>query len=183
MTAETTVHSGPYGLLAEFDTAGELVRAARAARATGYEKIEGYSPFPVEELSEALGQKPSKLPALIFLGGLAGILGGLGLMVWAEVISYPKIVGGKPFFSWPMFVPIMFECTVLGASLTAVVAMLALNGYPMPYHPLFNVERFARASRDGFFLCVEADDPKFRPGETAQFLRGLGAREVMEVPQ
>jgi hypothetical protein len=183
MTTENSVPSGPYGLLAEFADAGELVRAARAARDQGYEKIEGYTPFPVEELSEALGQKPSKLPALVFLGGLTGILAGLGLMVWAEVISYPKIIGGKPFFSWPMFVPIMFECTVLGASLTAVVAMLALNGYPQPYHPLFNVERFARVTRDGFFLCVEADDPKFRTHETADFLRGLGAREVTEVPQ
>jgi hypothetical protein len=172
-----------YGLLAEFDSPADLLRAANAAREEGYRRMEAYSPFPIEDLPDALGQRPTKLPLVVFVGGLIGGLAGYGLAYWAEVIGYPKNIGGRPFHSWPAFIPVTFECTILGASLSAVFGMLGLNGLPMPYHPLFNVPRFTRATRDGFFLCIQARDPKYRPEVTFLFLKGLGAREVTEVPQ
>jgi hypothetical protein len=176
-------HLPPYGLLAEFDSPAELLRASKAAFAEGYRKMEAYSPFPVEDLADALGQRPSKLPLVVLLGGILGGLLGYGLQYYAEVIGYPKNIAGRPFHSWPAFVPVTFECTVLGASLAAVLGMLALNGLPMPYHPLFHVPSFARATRDGFFLSIKADDPKFDVAATTNFLRGLGPRDVQEVPQ
>jgi hypothetical protein len=170
-----------YGLLAEFDGPTELVAAIHRAREAGYRRMEAYTPFPVEEVVEALHQAPSKLPLLVFLGGLAGGVGGF-VMQWYAAGSYPIIVSGKPWFSWPMFIPITFELTILCAALTAVLGMLALNGLPMPYHPLFNVERFALASRDRFFLCIRAVDAKFNLDQTRRFLEGLQPREVTEVP-
>jgi hypothetical protein len=175
----------PYGLLAEFDSAQALVAAAARARDAGYRRTEAYSPFPVEGLTEALGQHPTRLPLVVLLGGIIGGLGGFVLQWYTSGWSYPFNVGGRPagLGSWPSFIPVTFECTVLGAALSAVFGMLGLNGLPMPYHPLFHVERFALASRDHFFLSIRAIDPKFDLVETRRFLESLGAREVTEVPQ
>jgi molybdopterin-containing oxidoreductase family membrane subunit len=173
----------PYGLVAEFESAADLVRAAAAARDAGYRRMDAYSPFPIEDLTDALGQRPAKLPLVVLLGGILGGLGGYFLQYYTSVHTYPLNVGGRPFNSWPMFIPVTFECTVLGAALAAVFGMLGLNGLPMPYHPLFHIEQFARASRDRFFLCIRAADPRFDLAVTRQFLEGLHPREVTEVPQ
>lgn len=170
-----------YGVMAEFDTPRELVAAARAAREAGFTRMDAYSPFPIHEMDDALGIKRSILSYLIFGGGILGCLGGFGLLYWTHVIDYPLNVGGKPFLSFPLFIPIMFECTVLLAALTAVIGMLALNGLPQPHHPVFNAPRFALASRDKFFLAIESSDPKFDYDETTDFLRNLNAREVFDV--
>ena len=170
-----------YGLMAEFDTATAVVRAAKRAYAAGYRKINGYSPYPIEELSEAIGFHKTILPWLIFAGGLIGGLSGYMLMFITATIDYPIIVGGKPMHSWPAYIPITFECTVLGAALTAVVGMLLLNGLPQPYHPVFNVERFKLASREKFFLVVEAKDPRYDYAETRGFLESLKPAEVFDV--
>jgi hypothetical protein len=172
-----------YGLLAEFEDAEALVHAAHKAHEAGYRKMDAYSPFPIEELTEALGLRPTRLPWLVFLGGLVGALAGYGLQYYASVIAYPLNVGGKPDHSWPAFIPVTFEVTILVASLTAVLAMLGLNGLPQPYHPCFHIERFAHATRDAFFLAIESADPQFDLKATREFLQSLGPREVHEVPQ
>ncbi|MFL5242911.1 MAG: DUF3341 domain-containing protein [Gemmataceae bacterium] len=171
-----------YGLLAEFDDPTALVGAARAAREAGYRQCDAYSPFPIEELTEALGMRHTKLPLLILLGGIVGCLGGYFMQYYAAVISYPINVAGRPLHSWPMFIPVTFELTILLAAVTAVLGMLALNGLPMPYHPLFNVPRFALASRDRFFFCIQAIDPKFDDSLTKQFLAEFQPVSVEEVP-
>ena len=172
---------GPYGLMAEFDDAKALVVATEIAHAEGYRRMDAYSPFPIEELNDALGAHPSGLPLIVLIGGLTGCIGGFLLQYWAAVIAYPVNVGGRPFNSWPAFIPVTFECTILAASLAAVFGMLALNSLPMPYHPVFNVPRFALASRDRFFLCIEARDRKFDLVETRAFLETLKPREVSAV--
>jgi hypothetical protein len=189
-----------YGLAAEFDTPTALVQAANKAREAGYTWMDGYSPFPIEELHHALGMKPTRLPLIIFIGGLIGALTGyllqcyatgtlaqwlhaLGFTSLAAQTGYPLNIGGRPLHSWPMFIPVTFEMTILFASLTAVLAMLGLNGLPQPYHPLFHLERFAMASRDRFFLCIEARDPLFDLERTTAFLRTLEPRAVEEVPR
>src|SRR5436190_7636884 len=172
---------GIYGLLAEFDDAQALVAAAHQAHHEGYRRMDAYSPFPIEELHEALGAPPSRLPLIVLIGGIVGCVGGYLLQYWAASIAYPLNIGGKPFNSWPMFIPITFECTILAAALSAVLGMLALNGLPMPYHPVFNVPRFALASRNRFFLCIEARDPHFSLEGTRRFLETLGPREVSTV--
>ena len=171
-----------YGLMAEFSDVGELVHATRTAHESGYRYMDAYTPVPVEELGELLAGHRSRLPLLVLLGGILGGIGGFALCYWTSVIDFPINVGGRPFNSWPSFIPITFECTVLGAALVTVFGLLALNGLPMPYHPVFNVPRFARASRDRFFLCIEAKDPRFDLGHTGEMLRSLGAAEVSEVP-
>ena len=173
--------SSVYGLIAEFEDPQTLVSAAHRAHEGGYRRMDAYSPFPIEELHEALGLHHTKLPLLVLIGGLCGCLGGYGLQYWVSAIAYPLNVGGKPFHSWPAFVPVTFECTILGAALTAVLGMLALNGLPMPYHPVFNVPRFALASRNRFFLLIEARDPKFDLNDTRRFLETLAPREVTTV--
>jgi len=172
-----------YGLLAEFGDANELVAATRQAYEAGYRKMDAYSPFPIEELAEALGVHHTRLPLLVLIGGICGLVGGYALQYWTSAIDYPINVGGRPLNSWPAFIPITFETTVLLAALTAVLGMLALNGLPMPYHPVFNVPRFALASRDRFFLCIEAVDPLFDIDDTTRFLQRQQPRQVSEVDQ
>ncbi|MFN8005613.1 MAG: DUF3341 domain-containing protein [Terriglobia bacterium] len=172
-----------YGLMAEFDSATALVAAAKRSHDHGYKKMDAYSPFPIEELSEAIEFHDRRLPLIVLCGGILGCLAGFFFQYWTAVIDYPVNVGGRPDFSWPSFIPVTFETTVLGASLGAVLGMLGLNGLPMPYHPVFNVGRFALASRDRFFLCVEAKDPKFDLEATRLFLESLGPRIVHEVPR
>lgn len=164
-----------YGLLAEFRTPAGLVRAAHEVHAKGYRRVDAYTPYPMEEVIEALHIERSRVPAVVLAGGIVGLLGGWGLQYWSSVIAYPLNIGGRPFNSWPAFVIPAFEMTVLFAALAAVVGMLALNGLPRPYHPVFNVPSFAAASRDRFFLCIEAADPRFDREATRQLLAGLGA--------
>jgi Protein of unknown function (DUF3341) len=176
-----TTPTGIYGLMAEFEEPSQLVAAAHRAYHEGYRQMDAYSPYPIEELHEALGAHHSRLPLIVLIGGLCGCLGGYLLQYWVSAIAYPLNVGGKPFHSWPAFVPVTFECTILAASLSAVLGMLALNRLPMPYHPVFNVPRFALASRNRFFLCIEAVDPRFDIAATRRFLETLNPREVSTV--
>ena len=171
-----------YGLMAEFADATSLVDAAKRTHAEGYRKVDAYSPYPIHELFDALDLKDNTISLLTLLGGIAGCMAGFGLCYWVSVIAYPLNVGGRPMNSWPSFIPVTFEVTILLASLTCVVGLILLNGLPMPYHPVFNVKRFAeRASQDGLFLAIEAQDPKFDLNKTRAFLQGLGAREVNEI--
>jgi hypothetical protein len=170
-----------YGLMAEFESPTALVAAARTAHAAGYRNMDAYSPIPIEELHEALGLPTTKLPMIVAGGALVGALAGFGLQVWASTVAYPVNVGGRPLLSWPSFIPPTFETSILFAALAAVFGMLALNGLPMPYHPVFNAARFVMASRDRFFLCIEVRDPKFDRSATRHFLEALGPREVSDV--
>jgi len=170
-----------YGLMAEFESPTALVAAARAAREKGYTRLDAYSPFAIEELSEALHLHHNKLPLIVLLGGIAGGLTGYLLQYYVTVIYFPINVGGRPLHSWPAYIIITFELTILFAAISAVLGMLALCGLPMPYHPVFHVPRFALASRNRFFLCIEARDPLFDRTATSEFLETLGPREVSEV--
>jgi hypothetical protein len=171
-----------YGLLAEFEDREALLTAARETSAAGYRAIDAYTPLPVEGLSEAIGFRHTRLPWVVLVGGAIGAFAGFGMQLYASAVHYPINVGGRPLNSWPAFIPITFELTILGASLFAVFGLLALNGLPTPYHPLFNVDRFELASREALFLCVKSKDPKFDPITTREFLESLGPRTVFEVP-
>jgi Protein of unknown function (DUF3341) len=170
-----------YGLMAEFANPEALFAAARRARAEGYRRIDAYSPFPIEGLAEAIGFHKTWLPLIVLIGGIIGCIGGFYLQYWVSVIDYPINVGGRPLNSWPSFIPVTFELTVLVAALSAVLGLLALNGLPMLYHPVFNVERFELASRNRFFLCIEATDPKFDREATRGFLEGMSSQGVYDV--
>jgi hypothetical protein len=170
-----------YGLLAEFENPDELIGAVRRARAAGYRRMDAYTPFPVDHLAEELGFHHTALPLIVLIGGLVGCAGGFFLQYWISVIDYPVNIGGRPLNSWPAFIPVTFETTILCAALAAVLGMLALNGLPMPYHPLFNSPRFALASRNRFFLCIEAADKKFNREVTGKFLSELKPKGVSEV--
>ena len=170
-----------HGLMAEFDDPSSLVTAAERAHREGYRCMDAYSPFPIEELSEAIGFTRTSLPLIVLIGGILGGVGGFFMQYWMEVIDYPINVGRNPFNSWPAFIPITFECTILGAAFAAVLGMLALNKLPQPYHPVFNAPNFALATRDSFFLVIEAKDPKFDHDEAIRFLKNLEAREVNDV--
>ena len=171
-----------YGLVAEFDDPTSLVTATERAHHEGYRCMDAYSPFPIEELHEALGShQKSRLPLIVLIGGLFGCVGGFSLQYWIAAIAYPVNIGGRPFNSWPAFIPVTFECTILAAALSGVLGMLALNGLPQPYHPIFNLPRFALASRNRFFLCIESRDPKFDIEATRRFLETLEPREVSTV--
>ena len=172
-----------YGLMAEFDSATELVDAARAVRDAGYLKTDGFSPFPIHEMDEALGIKRSILPVLVFFGGITGLLLAVSLQVFIHYIDYPLNIGGRPYLSWISFVPPSFELTILLAGFTAVFGMLFLNGLPRPYHPVFNVPRFALATREKFFLLIEAADDKYDYDHTRAFLQGLQPQEVFDVEE
>lgn len=184
-----------FGLLAEFNTPTEIVGAATKARDAGYKRMEAYSPFPVEDLHEAVGFKRTKLPVLVFLGGLTGFFTAWSLETFTsggapsfiapflpDWFNYPMNIAGRPLNSWPAFIPPEFELTVLFSAFTAVFGMLLLNGYPRLYHPLFNVPGFSAVSTDKFFLCIESTDEKFDLQGTRQFLEGLNPQEVSEVP-
>jgi ActD protein len=170
-----------YGIMAEFDNPTALVVAIHKARAAGYRSMDAYSPFPIEEVSEALHIHDRLLPALVLVGGILGCVGGFALATWTSAIDYPINVGGRPFFSWPSFLPVTFECTVLVAALATVLGLLGLNGLPMPYHPVFNVPQFALATREKFFLCIESADQQFHREETRRFLESLEPLSVAEV--
>jgi hypothetical protein len=170
-----------YGLMAEFATPEALLEAARRSYAEGYRRMDGYSPFPVDGLSDALGFRRNRLPLIVLIGGILGCVGGFYLQYWISAVDYPINVGGRPFNSWPAFVPVTFELTILAAALSAVFGMIALNGLPMPYHPVFNVERFQFASRNRFFLCIEAADAKFERAATQRFLEQQDAQGVYDV--
>ena len=171
-----------YGLMAEFANPTDLVLAARRAHEAGYRRMDGYSPFPVEELSDAIGFHKDNVSLVVLIGGLVG--GSIGYLMqwWISAISYPINVGGKPYHSWPAFIVVTFEMTVLFAGVAAVLGMLALNGLPMPYHPVFHSSRFAFATRDRFFFCIEARDPLFDRVQTMNFLRSLSPYDVAEIP-
>ena len=170
-----------YGLMAEFGDADVLVTAARTVRDAGYTKFEAYSPFPIHGLGKAVGFKERSVAPLVLGGGIFGLMLGAGLQYWTSVIAYPLNIGGRPYNSWPMYVPPAFETTILFAAFAAVFGMLALNGLPQPYHPVFNAPRFALATQDRFFLVIEAADPKFEADGTRQLLSSLQPREVVEV--
>ncbi len=181
MAGKRKVRPATYGLIAEFDNPSDAVAAARSVHEAGYRRVDAFSPYPVEELSEAIHAHTTKMPLIVLVGGILGGTAGYLMQWYLLTVSYPINVGGKPPHSWPAFIPITFECTVLGAALFAVFGMLALNGLPEPYHPVFNAPNFALASRDRFFVLIESTDPKFDRERTAEFLRTLGPREVTDV--
>jgi hypothetical protein len=171
-----------YGLMAEFADATSLVAAAEQTYAEGYRRTDAYTPYPIHELFDALHAHDRRVPLFVLLGGITGACAGFGLCYWVSVIAYPLNIAGRPLNSWPMFIPVTFEVTILFAALTAVLSWIVLSGLPMPYHPVFNVPRFATgASQHAFFLTIEAADPKFDRTRTSEFLKGLGAREINEI--
>ncbi len=170
-----------YGVMAEFDNPTDLLKATEEAYSAGYRKMDAYSPYPIEEISDALGFHTTRVPLVVLVGGILGGLSGYLLQYWISAISYPINVGGRPFQSWPAFIIVTFEMTILFGGISAVVGMLALNGLPMPYHPVFNNPRFSAATRDRFFLCIEAADPKFDREGTVKFLSDLQPVDVAEV--
>lgn len=174
---------GSHGLMAEFDSPGRLVAACKSAREAGYTKMDAFTPYPIEAVWEALGHHKSKLPLLVLIGGLMGAGGGFLFQTWVSAIAYPMNIGGRPHFSWVAFLVPSFEMMILFAAFAAVVGMLVLNGLPMPYHPAFNVERFAQASRDRYFLLIGEADPRFDADGTRRFLEGLDPVEVNDVAE
>lgn len=173
---------GTYGIMAEFDSPTELVAAATRTSEAGYKKIDAYSPFPVEGLAEAIGFHHDLVPLVTLIGAIVGGLTGYLLQYWVSVVSYPVNVGGKPYHSWPAFIVVTFELTILFGGISAVLGMLALNGLPMPYHPVFNVKRFALASKDRFFLIVFSSDPKYDAASIRSFFESMRPRSISEVP-
>ncbi|HEX4771673.1 MAG TPA: DUF3341 domain-containing protein [Bryobacteraceae bacterium] len=171
-----------YGVLAEFDSPEELIRACERAYAEGFRRMDAYSPIPVVGLAEAVGYKKNYVANCVLAAGITGVLFGFGLLEWIANVAYPHNVGGRPTNSWPTWIPITFECMILFSALTALFSMLVMNKLPQPYHPLFNVPEFDRSSIDKFFICIESSDPKFRTAEVSQFLRGIGGNEVTIVP-
>lgn len=178
----TNVPMNPlFGVMAEFDNPTDLLDATKQAYSAGYRKMDAYTPYPVEEISEALGFHKTRVPLIVLIGGILGGLSGYLLQYWISAISFPLNIGGRPYNSWPAFIIVTFEMTILFGGISAVVGMLGLNGLPMPYHPVFNNPRFTSASRDRFFLCIEAADPKFDREFTTKFLSGMKAVDVAEV--
>ena len=171
-----------YGLMAEFDDPTTLVAAAKRTQEAGYKVYDAFSPYPIHELFDAMHCEDRRVPLLVLGGGIVGGLAGFGLQSWVSAVAYPLNIAGKPYISWPMFIPVTFELTILFASITAVLSWIMLSGLPLPYHPVFNVARFAsHASQTGFFLAIESTDPKFNHGATRAFLQGLGAKEINDV--
>ena len=177
----TQQEQGIYGLMAEFDDPSAVVAAARLTYGAGYRRINAYSPYPMEELMDAIGFHKNYVSLVVLICGILGGIGGFGLLAWTSAVDYPINVGGRPLISVPAFIPITFECVILLAAFGAFLGNIIMNRLPQPYHPVFNVPSFSRASTDRFFLCVKADDPKFNYGETRAFLEGVGAKEVTDV--
>lgn len=173
---------GVHGVMVEFDTPEELLAACDKAYEAGFRKMDAYAPMPIDGLAEAIGFKKNKVAFCVLIAGICGVLFGFGLLEWITVVAYPHNVGGRPLNSWPAYIPITFECMILFSALTSMFSMFAMNGLPQPYHPVFNVPAFQRASVDKFFLCIESSDPKFQTEDTVEFLRGLGGTEVSIVP-
>src|SRR5262249_21464034 len=180
--ARAARRKGEYGLIAEFTGPEPLVEATKRAYEVGYRRLDAYTPFPVHGLAEAMGRRGIRIPLIVLGGGIAGGLGGFLLQTYGAVFDYPNNIGGRPLFSWPAFIPITFELTILGAVFAAVFGLLALNGLPQPHHPVFNAPNFEMASRSHFFLCIEAADPRYDNTGTRKFLEGLGPMSVSEVP-
>jgi len=179
---ESPTGSSSYGLMAEFDSAQELMDAAQKTHQAGYKKIDAYSPFPIEGLAETIGFEKNRVSLVVLIGGMIGALTAYSLQYWVAVITYPTNVGGRPYHSWPSFIIITFELTILFGGLSAVIGMLGLNGLPMPYHPVFNVAEFAKATDNKFFLVVFSSDPNYDAARTRSFLSSLSPRMVAEVP-
>lgn len=175
--------TGLYGLMAELDSAQGIVDASMKAVAAGYSKMEAYTPFPIEELNDIIHKKRTNLPKLVLFMAFCGMMTGFTLQYWASVIEYPMNIGGRPPATWPAFVVPSYELTILFSALTAAIGMLALNGLPQPYHPVFNVDRFSLASSDKFFLVIEAEDAHFAKDQTSSFLQSLGAKGVYDVAE
>jgi hypothetical protein len=171
-----------HGAMAEFDSPEELVTACERAYAAGFRRMDAYAPMPITGLAEAIGFKKNRVALCVLIAGICGATFGFGLLEWMTCVAFPHNVGGRPLNSWPEYIPITFECTVLFAGLTAMFSMLAMNGLPRPYHPVFNVERFSHASMDKFYLCIESSDPQFHTQNVMDFLRDLGGKEVTVVP-
>jgi len=194
MSHDHTAHTGSshaaaaataplFGVMAEYANEHDVVEAAKRIHSLGYRKMDAYSPFPVHGLDTAIGRRRTKLPLLIFAAGITGTFAGFGMQIFAAAIHYPQNIAGRPYVSWPMQIPIAFELTILFASLTAVFAMLALNGFPMPYHPTFNVPQFERASDNSFFLCVESTDDQFDVAKLKEAFESTDAKGIYEVPE
>jgi hypothetical protein len=170
-----------FGLMAEFEKEEDFIQATRRVTAEGYHKLDAYSPYPIHEILDILHLHHNKLPKIVLIGGITGAVTGMGMEWFASVIHYPWNIGGKPLFSWPMFLPVAYELTILFAAFGAVFGLIALNGLPMPYHPVFNVPSFDRATDDRFFICIESGDPKFDLEKTKSFLEGLKPVSVSRV--
>lgn len=171
-----------YGIVAEFTDPESLLQAARRAYTSGYRRMDAFTPYPVDDLAEAIGMRRTWVPLITLLCGIAGGLGGYGMQAYSAIVDYPLNVGGRPLHSWPAFVPVTFELTVLCAALGAVIGMLALNGLPRPSHPIFETPFFAERNQSRFYLCIEATDRRFDRHGTAEFLRKLQPAEIWEVP-
>jgi hypothetical protein len=182
MSTHTTEYLDPiYGIMAEFETPGELVEAARLTREAGYRNFDAYSPYPIHELDEAMDLRDNRVSLYTLFAGFLGCFGGYALCWWCSSVAFPLNIGGRPLNSMPMFIPITFELTILVGGLTAAISMIMMNGLPCPYHPVFNVDRFVNASRNKFFLCIESEDPRFDRDNTVRFLESLGPEEIAEV--
>jgi hypothetical protein len=182
-TGGPVMNASIYGLMAEFSGDEKILTAARSAREHGYRRMDAFTPFPVDGLPEALGQKKSIVPLIVLICAILGGFSGYFMEWYATSVSYPVNVGGRPLNTWPMFIPITFELTILSGALAAIIGMLVLNRLPEPHHPVFNAPDFERASTDKFFLCIEAVDPRFDLAATRKFLETLHPESISEVTQ